>query len=194
MDRVGRSERVMIRRIAMVLVCLTPGVSFGQPPLLAPDRDLERLYHDVIDAYVGDGGLCKGRTAAVEQKQRALAGALSNATVATAERVLLFAVTANSLADVVRLNEAGAPRTGDNGSLLHTAARFAGDNRRENAQWLIQHGADVNATDRGGAAVLRHSLVCRNQELVDYLVEAGAIGDEESAALADKMGLVLRAR
>jgi hypothetical protein len=45
----------------------------------------------------------------------------------------------------------------------------------------------------GGAAALRHSLVCRRQGLVDVLLAAGAIPDQKSIELADRFGLVLRA-
>ena len=200
------------------------GVSLGQGSQPALYRELERIYSEVIGVSLGDGGLCWGLSPAVAQKQGELADALSKATAATGDKVLLFAVTANSLADVVRLNEAGATRTGDNGSLLHAAARFAdppmlrylvsigfgiedsgdaggsalfvavSENRRENVEWLIEHGADVNATDRGGGVVFRHSLVCRSQALVDYLLEAGAMPDQKSFEIAANFGLVLRAR
>jgi hypothetical protein len=208
----------------LMLVCLVPAASFGQAPQSVLYRELDRLYYDVLGAYLGDGGLCRGRSPAVLQQQKRLADALSNATAETGDKVMLFAVTANSLADVVRLNEAGAARTGDNGSLLHAAARFAdppmleylvsigfaieesggaggpallvavSDDRRENVEWLIEHGADVNATDRGGAIALRHSLPCRSQALVDYLLEAGATPDQKSLEIADRFGIVLRAR
>jgi ankyrin repeat protein len=210
-------------RLVILLVCFAPASSFGQAPPSPLHAELERRYSNVIGESVGEGGLCRGRSAAVEQQQRELADALSSATAASGERVLLFAVTANSLPDAVRLNEAGAARTGDNGSLLHAAARFAdapmleylvsigfsleelgdaggsalfvavSEDRRENVEWLLEHGADVNATDLGGAAALRHSLVCRRQGLVDVLLAAGAIPDQKSIELADRFGLVLRA-
>jgi hypothetical protein len=210
-------------RIAILLGCLVPGASLGQAPPSPLYRDLERIYHDVIGVSLGEG-LCPGRSPAVEQKQRELADALSSATASTGDKVLIFAVTANSLPDVVRLNEAGSSRAGDNASLLHAAARFAdppmleylvsigfgiedwggaagpallvavSDNRRENVEWLIEHGADVNAANRGGAGVLRYSLICRSQALVDYLLDAGAMPDQESFEIADEFGIVLRAR
>jgi hypothetical protein len=113
------------RHLVILLACAVPGSSFGQDARSELYQQLERLYSEVITAYLGDGGLCLGRRSAVEQKQRELANALSEATAVTGDRVLLFAVTANSLADVIRLNELGASRTGDNGSLLHVAVRFA---------------------------------------------------------------------
>lgn len=214
----------MMRRLVILLACFVTAPSFAQGSQSELYVNLERIYSNVILESLGAGGLCRGRSAAVEQKQRELAEALSSATAATGDGVLLFAVTANSLTDVVRLNKAGGARTGDNGSLLHSAARFAdppmleylvsigfgleepggaggsalfvavSEDRRENAEWLIEHGADVNATDLGGGSVLRHSLVCRRQELVDYLLAAGAILDQKSIEIADRFGLVLRPR
>jgi hypothetical protein len=61
----------------------------------------------------------------------------------------------------------------------------------ENVAWLIEHGADVNATDRSGGIVLRHSLVCRDQVLVNYLLEVGAIPDEKTQEVADRLGISL---
>jgi hypothetical protein len=55
----------------------------------------------------------------------------------------------------------------------------------ENVAWLIENGANVNATDRSGGTVLRHSLVCRDQELVDYLLEVGALPDEKTYESAE---------
>jgi hypothetical protein len=191
---------LMLRRLVILVACFMTVPSFAQGSQSTPYADLERIYYNVILKALGDGGLCQGRSPAVEQEQRRLADALSSATATRGDKVLLFAVTANSLADVVRLNEAGAARTGDNGSLLHAAARFAdppvleylvsigfgleelggaggsalfvavSEDRRENVEWLIERGADVNATDLGGAGLLRHSLVCRRQELVDVLL------------------------
>lgn len=133
----------------------------------------------------------------------------------------MFAVAANSLDDVRRLDKAGASRTGDNASLLHVAARFAdppmlayltsvgfgiedpGDasgpvlfaavtsHRLDNAGWLIDHGANVNATDRSGGPVLRHALVCKDQEVVDFLVKSGAVPDAKTIEVARKLGLRL---
>jgi hypothetical protein len=212
------------RLVTLLLACFVTAPSFAQSSQPAPYGDLERIYSNVINAYLGDAGLCRGRTAAGERAQKELADALSSATATTGDRVLLFAVAANSLTDVVRLNEAGAARSGDNGSLLHVAARLAdppmleylvsigfgieewggaggsalfvavSEDRRENVEWLIEHGADVNATGVGGVGVLRYSLVCRRQELVDVLLAAGAVPDQKSIELADKFGLVLRAR
>jgi hypothetical protein len=118
--------------------------------------------------------------------------------------VLLFAVTANSLVDARRLLEAGAAREDPWGTALHAAARFADppmleylvsqgfgiedlggaaapalfvaatENRMDNVRWLVEHGADVNATDRQGGQLLTHALVCHDQGLVDYLLAAGA--------------------
>lgn len=184
--------------------------------------ELERLYHEVIGSYLADG-LCPGRSSAVEVEQAELAAAVAQATAATGDKVLLFAVAANSLADVIRLNEQGAARTGDQGSLLHVAARFAdppmleylvsagfaleehggasgsallvaaSDNRRDNVAWLIARGADVNAADSGGGTALTHSLVCKDQGLVDELIAAGAVPDARTYAAAEKLGITLPA-
>jgi ankyrin repeat protein len=155
----------------------------------------------------------------VVARQRVLAAALSAASATTGPKVLVFAVTANSLANVRRLNEAGASRVGDNGSLLHAAAAFADppmleylisigfsveelggaggpalmvavtNNRLDNAAWLIEHGANVNATDRSGGQVLRYAMVCRDQTIVDFLLQAGAVPDAKTREVADKLGL-----
>lgn len=180
---------------------------------------LEGLFNEIVEAHLERGRLCRGRSAAVEQKQKELADALSGATALTGERVLLLAVAANSLPDVVRLDEEGASRAGDNGSLLHVAARFAdpqmleylvsagfeieehagasgpallvavSENRMANVAWLIEYGANVNAADDEGGTVLHHSLVCRDQELVNYLLAAGAIPAERVLAAGERLGI-----
>ena len=135
-----------MKHLAILLACAVPGLSFGQDAQSELYLRLERLL------FRGDCGvprrwrLVLGASLAVEEKQRELADALSEATAATGDRVLLFAVTANGLADVVRLNEGGASRTGDNGSLLHVAARFADPSMLE---YLISVGFGIE--DRGGA-------------------------------------------
>ena len=194
--------------------------AFGQPNATSFYEGLERQYEQLLRVYVA-GGVCPSRNPEVIQRQQALARALSAATPSTGPRVLLFAVTANSLENVRRLNEAGASRIGDNGSLLHAATRFADPpllayltgigfgledlggasgpalmvavtgNRMDNARWLIDHGASVNATDTAGGSVLRHSLVCNDQDVVGFLMEAGAVPDAKTIEVARKLGLRL---
>jgi Ankyrin repeats (many copies) len=209
----------MSRLIIFLCVC-TLSDAFAQPSTTSLYGGLERQYEELLAVYVA-GGVCPSRSSEVIQKQRALASALSEATPNTGPRVLLFAVTANSLENVRRLAEAGVSRTGDNGSLLHTAASLADppmlayltsigfgvedlggaggpallvaatSNRMDNAKWLIDHGANVNATDIAGGLVLRHALVCRDQSLVDFLIKAGAVPDAKTTEAAGKLGLRL---
>lgn len=212
----------MSRFIAFLCVC-TLSEAFAQPSAPSLYGSLERQYEELLSVYVA-GGVCPSRSPEVIREQGALASALSEATPSTGPRVLLFAVTANSLENVRRLNEAGASRVGDNGSLLHTAASLAdppmlayltgigfgledlggasgpalivavASNRMDNAKWLIDHGANVNATDTAGALVLLHSLVCRDQSVVDFLIKAGAVPDAKTNEVAGKLGLRLGAQ
>jgi hypothetical protein len=210
----------MSRFIGFLCIYCMLSDAFGQQSATSLYADLERQYEEVLDVYVA-GGVCPHRSSAVVEKQRALASGLSEATPSTGPRVLLFAVTANSLENVRRLNEAGASRAGDNGSLLHTAASLAdppmlayltsigfgledfggaggpplivavASGRTENAKWLIDHGANVNATDAGGGQVLRHSLMCKDQSVVDFLIKAGATPDAKTTEVARDLGLRL---
>ena len=214
----------MRRHLAILGICVAPAMVFAQETTSQLYERLESLYIEVIEVYLGGGDLCLGRSRAVEQKQTELANALSRATATTGDRVLLFAVTANSLSHVRRLNEAGASRGGDHGSLLHVAARFAdpplleylvkagfdleetagaggpallvavAGNRLNNVAWLIEHGANVNAADDAGGIVLRHALACQDQKLVDYLFDAGAIPDDKTYEVARKLGISLQKR
>jgi hypothetical protein len=209
----------MSRLIAILFACAF-SEAFAQPSPASFYDGLERQYAELLSVYVA-GGVCPSRGPEVIQRQRALASALSEATPSTGPRVLLFAVTANSLENVRRLNEAGASRVGDNGSLLHTAASLAdppmlayltsigfgledlggasgpalvvavASDRMDNAKWLIDHGANVNATDTAGGLILRHSLVCRDQSVVDFLIKAGAVPDAKTKEVAGKLGLRL---
>ena len=209
----------MPRLIVFLCLCALSN-AFGQPSLTSSYEDLERQYANVIGAHLADG-VCPTRSPEVIERQRILASALSGATATTGPRVLIFAVTANSLENVRRLSEAGASRMGDNGSLLHAAAVFADspmleyltsigfgveelggasgpalmvavtNNRLDNAAWLIEHGANVNATDSAGGQVLRYAMVCRDQTIVDFLIDAGAMPDEKTREVADKLGLRL---
>lgn len=186
----------------------------------SPYEQAGAIYPEVIMASL-DGKSCSGRTAAVVRLQEQLARTLEQVKPGDGERVLLYAVTANSLSQVQRFNAAGSPLTGDNGSLLHSAARFADaplmdfllsiglgieehggasasalfvaatSGRRDNTLWLIEHGADVNAVDTQGGSVLRHSLICRDQELLDLLVRNGAKADGRTIELANRHGMRL---
>lgn len=164
---------------------------------------------------------CTWPNPAVLEKQALLTSALSEATPSTGPLVLLYAVTANSLEDVQRLFEAGASREDPWGTPLHVAARFgdsamlnhlvsvgfaledygaasgpallvaATENRVDNVKWLVENGADVNATDTRGVPVIRFALACRNQRLVDYLLDAGATPDQMTRERAPGLGISL---
>jgi ankyrin repeat protein len=206
-------------RLIIIFCCIwSLSDALAQTSAVSVYEDLERQYANIIGAQIA-GGVCPTRTSKVVEKQRLLASALSNASATVGPKVLMFAVTANSLANVRRLNEAGASRIGDNGSLLHAAAVYADppmleylvsvgfsvgefggasgpalivavtNNRLDNAAWLIEHGASVNATDTAGVQVLRHAMVCRDQTVVDFLLEAGAQPDEKTREVAESLGL-----
>ena len=208
----------MARLIVFFCWICTLSSAFAQPSAVSLYEDLEHQAANIIGAHIA-GGICPTRTPEVVERQRLLASALSGASATTGPKVLIFAVTANSLPNVRRLNEMGASRIGDNGSLLHAAAVFADppmleylisvgfsveelggasgpalmvavtNNRLDNAAWLIEHGANVNATDTSGGQVLRHAMVCRDQTIVDFLLDAGAVPDAKTREVADKLGL-----
>jgi len=198
-------------------ICTLPG-ALAQPNAVSLYEDLERQYANLIGAHIA-GGVCPTRTPEVVERQRLFASVLANASATTGPKVLVFAVTANSLPNVRRLTETGASRIGDNGSLLHAAAVFADppmleylisvgfsveelggaggpalmvavtNNRLDNAAWLVEHGANVNATDTSGGQVLRYAMVCRDQTIVDFLLDAGAVPDAKTREVADRLGL-----
>jgi hypothetical protein len=177
------------------------------------------LMDRVIAAALKGGQVCAADWPEVRVRQAELTRALAGATPATGPLVLLFAVTANSLPDARRLLEAGASREDPWGTPLHSAARFAdppmleylvaqgfgieevgnaaapalfvaaGENRMDNVAWLVEHGADVNATDRQGNPLLRYALMCRDQTLIDYLEAAGAKPDAKTREVAARLGL-----
>lgn len=177
------------------------------------------LASNVIGAALNGGRVCAADWPQVRLRQQELTHALADATPATGPLVLLFAVTANSLPDARRLLEAGASREDPWGTQLHTAARFADPpmleylvaqgfeiddmgnaaapalfeaataNRMDNVAWLVEHGADVNATDRQGGQLLLHALMCRDQRLIDYLVAAGATPNPKTREVAARLGL-----
>ncbi len=61
----------------------------------------------------------------------------------------------------------------------------------ENIKWLIANGANVNATDTSGGLVIHHSMVCKDQSLVDLLLEAGAVPDSKAREVAQRLGISL---
>ena len=144
------------------------------------DSRLFDLASNVAGAALNGGRLCAADWPLVRERQNELRRALADATPATGRLVLLHAVTANSLPDVQRLLEGGASRDDPWGTPLHTAAHFAdppmleylveqgfgieefggangpalfvaaSENRLDNVVWLVEHGADVNATNKQG--------------------------------------------
>ncbi len=174
---------------------------------------------EVISEYL-NGSMCSPGPDLAE-RQAELAKSVSQATPATGPLVLEFAVMANSLSDVRRLHEGGALPLSPSGTLLHTAATLSSPSMLEylvgegfdledageasgpallaavttgnieNIEWLIANGANINATDKSGGLVIRHSLVCQDQGLVDLLLEAGAIPDSKTREAAQRLGISL---
>jgi len=177
------------------------------------------LAANVQGAALNGGQVCAADWPQVRLRQAELSRALADATPATGPLVLQFAITANSLPDTRRLLEAGASREDPWGTALHSAARFADppmleylvaqgfgiedfgnaaapalfvaatENRKDNVAWLVEHGADVNATDRRGGQLLMHALLCHDQELIDYLLAAGAQPNAKTREVAARLGL-----
>ena len=174
---------------------------------------------DVVSEYL-DGSICSpGPNLA--KKQIELAEAVSKATPSTGPLVLEIAVMANSLSDVRRLHEGGAFPLSPSGTLLHTAATYSSPSMLEylvgegfkledageasgpalltavtsgnidSIKWLIANGANVNATDTSGALVIHHSLVCKDQALVDLLLKSGAVPDSKVREVAQRLGISL---
>jgi ankyrin repeat protein len=180
---------------------------------------LFEFFSSVIGAALNGGEVCAADWPQVRLRKAELARAIAGATPATGPLVLHFAVAANSLPDVRRLLEAGASREDPWGTQLHSAARFADppmleylvargfgiedignaaapalfvaatENRMDNVAWLVEHGADVNATDRQGGQLLTHALMCRDQKLIDYLLAAGATPNSKTRDVATRLGL-----
>jgi hypothetical protein len=164
---------------------------------------------------------CTWPNAVISENQALLTSALSEAGPSTGPLVLHYAITANSLADVQRLYEGGASREDPWGTPLHAAASFgdsamleylvsvgfgledrgaasgpallvaAAENRLENVKWLVENGANVNATDTQGVPAIRFALECRNLELVEYLLDAGAEPDQVTRERAPGLGISL---
>jgi hypothetical protein len=180
---------------------------------------LTSLSYDVITEYL-NGSFCSPGPNLAE-KQIALAEAVSKAAPGTGPWVLEIAVMANSLSDVRRLYEEGALALSPWGTLLHTAATYSGPSMLEylvgegfeledagnasgpvllaavttgnidNVKWLIANGANVNATDTSGGLVIRHSMICKDQALVDLLLRFGAMPDDKTRELAQQLGISL---
>jgi hypothetical protein len=86
----------------------------------------------------------------------------------------------------------GASTGTSSGSALTVAV---GDGRKENVEWLIGAGADVNAKNPRGASVLTYAIfLCKDQALVSTLVEAGAIPDNYARTLASQRGFDLHTK
>ena len=177
------------------------------------------LAANVMGAALNGGKVCAADWPLVHLRQAELSRAIADATPETGPLVLTFAITANSLADARRLLEGGASRQDPWGTPLHVAARFADppmleylvaqgfgiedwgnaaapalfvaatENRMDNVAWLVEHGADVNATARGGAQLLTHALLCHDQKLIDYLLAAGAKPNSKTREVAARLGL-----
>jgi ankyrin repeat protein len=172
-----------------------------------------------VQGAASKGEVCAADWPQVRLRQAELARAVAAATPETGPLVLTFAITANSLADTRRLLESGASREDPWGTPLHVAARFADpsmleylvgqgfgiedwgnaaapalfvaatENRMDNVAWLVEHGADVNATARDGAQLLLHALLCHDQKLIDYLLAAGAKPNAKTREIAARLGL-----
>ena len=70
-------------------------------------------------------------------------------------------ITANNIND----------RSHDGYSLLHDAIAFRHDSV---ANWLIEHGIDVNISDNEGKTALSYAATYQNHEIADQLIKAGA--------------------
>lgn len=211
-----------MKALLVVSVLVSGTAAIGQTvEAESPYRTAERQYHAVIGAFLKAGQLCPGRSSEVVVQQAKLASMLERVEATDGPLVLAFAVTANSNTEVQRFSSAGAALTGDNGSLLHSAAMFADttlmdtllrmgldieghggasasalfvavdSGRRDNVEWLVKRGANVNAVSRIGGSLLQHSMVCRDQSLIDFLIKSGAKPDARSREAAQKLGIRL---
>ncbi|MEO8313766.1 MAG: M56 family metallopeptidase [Pseudomonadota bacterium] len=219
LSRSKRFALAAIACIALVMP-IAAGVVSARMGASSQHQVAEERFYGAVSAWAG-GGVCPGRSAKVIEKQTELAKSLSWLSATNEKRALTYAVVANSVAEVQRLLAAGAPRDDDAGTLLHAAARFgdapmlevlvgagfgledlgtsaatalavaAGDGRKENVGWLIAHGADVNSRGRNGVSVLTYAALCKDQDLMDMLVRAGARPDTRSRLVAAKTGVEL---
>ena len=180
---------------------------------------LASMASEVISEYL-NGSLCSPGPD-LPEKQAELAKLVSQATPSTGPWVLEIAVMANSLSDVRKLHEGGANPLSPSGTLLHTAATYGSpamlgylvnkgfgledagkasgpallvavtSGKIENVRWLIANGANVNATDTSSGLVIHHAMVCKDQALVNFLLEAGAVPDSKAREAAQRLGISL---
>ena len=67
--------------------------------------------------------------------------------------------------------------------------------RLDNAEWLIRHGADVNAVDENGNSPLISAMIaCSDQALVTRLIKAGARAHCQGAAACRPAGRATESR
>jgi len=129
----------------------------------------------------------------------------------------LYAVMADDAAQLDRLLELGYDTSIPDGSLLHAAAFW---NSVNSADRLLDKGIDPNVKNSGGGTplmvaiseggpdvaklllargahadnrALRYAMVCKDQSMVNFLVDAGAPIDADTRRLADKHGIHLSA-
>ncbi len=118
---------------------------------------------------------------AVELARRAFSNAAPNLVALIEERsgpptsVVAAARRGDSNALTELLKRQGSPTDLDRGrSALHYAV---GSRRVEAVRVLLEHGADVNATDERGWTPLHHAAFQEDEEIVQCLVDAGAERD-----------------
>lgn len=234
----GRSRRLVLGALALLGVALPIAagvVGWRSSQVRALNRDAMEQYFTVLNAT---GSVpCTAPDAALVARQRELAATVAGLEAGDTRRALIYAVLANSEADVRRLLAAGAPQDADGfilgSSLMHVAARAAdppvlqalveaglslegfegflgsGPNlqlgqtplmvaisagRMQNVEWLIAHGADVNATNGSGNSALTSALAaCADQALVTQLINAGAVPNDKARRIARNLQIDLGA-
>ena len=131
--------------------------------------------YGALTAMYRAAGMCPGRSETMVQKQRELTGSVAQIASNDGSSALLYAVAANSLKDVQRLLAADAPRVGDDGTLLHVAARYADP---PVMQALVEAGLSINAlggsmgTSSGSALTV--AVGDGRAENVEWLIQHGA--------------------